>query len=419
MSSVEERALPDASPIAATASAVDGMLPREVVAPASEAELAETLAQASREHSSIVAVGGGTHLCVGNPPQRLDIALSTARMNAIVAYEPADMTVTVQPGVLLRDLRELLEAQRQMLPLDPPGAMDGGATIGGALSANVQGPLRHSHGTARDWVIGMRVALANGTVIKSGGRVVKNVTGYDLHKLFIGALGTLGVITEVTFKLSPRPPVTATVAATFDSAGAAAVFAASATTAGYPMTGCELLCSATARTLGAGDGWCVLVRVEAGERAVARSVADLETLARSAGGSATATDNAAWTAWSSAFAPRGVAMHVSVLPSDLPPLLAELDEAFGDQAAMSATASAGLIRLHLPDDSGADAIARAREIAGRHGASTVVVAAPSDVKAAIGDVFGPPRPDISIMRRLKDEYDSQRVLAPGRFVGGI
>jgi glycolate oxidase FAD binding subunit len=86
---------------------------------------------------------------------------------------------------------------------------------------------------------------------------------------------------------------------------------------------------------------------------------------------------------------------------------------------MSATASAGLIRLHLPNDSGADAIARAREIAGRHGASTVVVAAPSDVKAAIGDVFGPTRPDIAIMRRLKDEYDSQRVLAPGRFVGGI
>ena len=182
----------------------DGYVPKAVVLPASVQEIQDVLRFASKKALSVIPAGAGTKLGIGNLPQKVDIVLATTRLNGVVEYEPADLTVTVEAGIRLANLQGELAEHRQYLPLDP--AYSDRCTIGGIVSANASGSLRLQHGTARNQVLGLRVVHANGTVVKSGGKVVKNVAGYDLNKLYIGAFGTLGIVTEVTLKLSPIPP---------------------------------------------------------------------------------------------------------------------------------------------------------------------------------------------------------------------
>ena len=177
---------------------VDGQSPDIAVAPTTIGELQSVLVEANNVGISVVPIGGGTHLGAGNAPASYDVALSLVGMSGIIAHEPADLTVTVEPGLPLANLQAALAEHGQFLPLDPP--CEPAATIGGVLAANAFGPLRHAYGTSRDWLIGIRVVHADGSVSKSGGRVVKNVTGYDMHKLYVGSLGTLGVIAEATLK---------------------------------------------------------------------------------------------------------------------------------------------------------------------------------------------------------------------------
>jgi glycolate oxidase FAD binding subunit len=150
----------------------------------------------------LVPLGGGTKAERFTLPKNFTI-ISTQRLNNVLEYAPDDMTITVQAGITLAKLAGVLAQNHQRLPLDPPSMNE--ATVGGVLAANDSGPIRYARGTARDWVIGMRAVLGEGTIVKSGGKVVKNVAGYDLHKLMIGSMGSLGVIAEVTFKLTPIP----------------------------------------------------------------------------------------------------------------------------------------------------------------------------------------------------------------------
>src|SRR3954464_14425830 len=164
--------------------------------------------------------GGGTRISLGFPPRAADLVVQTAKLNEIVEYEPADLTVTVQAGMRMAELQARLRAEGQMLALDPAAADR--ATIGGLIAANASGPLRLLYGTARDLVIGTRVVNADGVISKAGGRVVKNVAGYDLNKLYVGSLGTVGVIVELSFKLHPLPQAQGLLLASFGSAEDAA-----------------------------------------------------------------------------------------------------------------------------------------------------------------------------------------------------
>ncbi len=193
----------------------DGYVPKAVVLPASVQEIQDVLRFASKKALSVIPTGAGTKLGIGNLPQKVDIVLATTRLNSVVEYEPADLTVTVEAGIRLATLQAELAQHRQFLPLDPP--YSDRCTIGGIVSANTSGSLRLRHGTARNQVLGLRVVHANGSVVKSGGKVVKNVAGYDLNKLYIGAFGTLGIVTEVTLKLSPIPPREAILTAGFEN----------------------------------------------------------------------------------------------------------------------------------------------------------------------------------------------------------
>ena len=185
------------------AHAVDGVVPSAVVAPDSVESLSAIVKTASEQGYTVIPRGGGTKMDFGHPPARADIVVSLARMNRIVSHEPADQTATAEAGITMAGLQAGLGERGQYLPLDPPHGDAG--TLGGALATNASGVLRTSFGTARDMVIGVRVVQADGTIVKSGGRVVKNVAGYDLNKLYIGSLGTLGILAEVNLKLQPLP----------------------------------------------------------------------------------------------------------------------------------------------------------------------------------------------------------------------
>ena len=195
--------------------AFDGYVPKAVVLPASVQEMQDVLQFAVKQGVSVMPAGAGTKLGIGNLPQKVDVVLATTHLNSVVEYEPADLTVTVEAGIRLADLQTELARHRQYLALNPPYADR--CTIGGIVATNASGSLRLRHGTARNQVLGLRVVRADGTVVKSGGKVVKNVAGYDLNKLYIGAFGTLGIITEVTLKLSPIPVRQAILTADFQN----------------------------------------------------------------------------------------------------------------------------------------------------------------------------------------------------------
>ncbi len=195
------------------ADAVGGAVPSLVVSPGDEAEVASVLSAASARGLAVVARGGGTKIDWGSPPERCDVVLSTARIEGIVDHEPADLVCVVRAGTTLSSLQETLASApgfRQRLMLDPP--QDAGATIGGVVATAASGPLRTRFGTPRDLVIGASFVLSDGTAGRSGGKVVKNVAGFDVAKLLVGSLGTLAVITEVAFRLHPLPAASRTVA---------------------------------------------------------------------------------------------------------------------------------------------------------------------------------------------------------------
>ena len=192
---------------------IDGCIPKAVILPASVQEIQDVFQFAAKQDLSVMPAGAGTKLGIGNLPPKVDVVLSTTHLNSVIEYEPADLTVTVEAGIRLSDLQTELAKHRQFLALNPPYAER--CTIGGIVATNTSGPFRLRHGTARNQVLGLRVVHANGTVVKSGGKVVKNVAGYDLNKLYIGAFGTLGIITEVALKLSPIPTRQAILATQF------------------------------------------------------------------------------------------------------------------------------------------------------------------------------------------------------------
>src|SRR5438876_7173269 len=181
--------------------AVDGVLPRFAVIPETVDQVSQIVALANEQGLTLITRGGGSRLNLGGIPERFDILLETTKLTRLLEHEAPDLTCHVEAGITLAELQAKLATKGQRLALDPPDAQQ--ATIGGILASNASGPKRLRYGTARDMVIGLRVVQARGEVARSGGSVVKNVAGYDLNKLYIGSLGTLGIIVEVNFKLQP------------------------------------------------------------------------------------------------------------------------------------------------------------------------------------------------------------------------
>jgi glycolate oxidase FAD binding subunit len=403
---------------------VDGLLPSTVMRPKDADDAARDLHACDQVPAAVVVWGGGTQMRLGAPSRRYEVAFSTERMTRLLEYEPADLTCRVEAGMRLSDLQATLRAQGQRLPLDPPHPER--ATVGGMVAANTNGLTRGRHGTVRDWVIGIAVAYPFGKVARAGGKVVKNVAGYDLMKLHIGALGTLGVVAEVNFKVQARPEAEAMLLAHFEAPGPALEVGLKlarqylAPAACIVLDGGSELLPPPRTGEGRGGGpaqWALALKMEGYAREVdaARDVA--VRFIREAGGILEEPEisPAFWDAardWS-APADDGVVLRAIVPLTSSQLLMA----AVPPDARVLAQPASGVVDVRVPAPSAVETLSRLRDAAGAEG-QVVVAAAPIAVKQAI-DVWGPPPPGFPIMHALKQALDPNGILNPGRFVGGI
>jgi glycolate oxidase FAD binding subunit len=406
---------------AAEADAVDGVRPELVAEPASVQEASELMRAASRAGLRTVFAGGGSKLGLGNPPERLDLVVSTRRLQRVLEHAAGDLVVKVEAGAGLADLQDALAPAGQWLALDPPEA---GATVGGTVAANASGPRRFRYGTARDLVIGITVVLADGTVAHAGGKVVKNVAGYDLGKLFCGSLGTLGLIAEVTFRLHPRPAAAAVVALAVERPGQVGEAVQRLLRSTLVPSAVELAWPGRGELTVVFEG--IRPGVEAQAATAARMLGEVgEAAVLGPGGTEAALSRLGALPWEKA----EVGVRAAVPPAGLPGALADLGVGprgmgFDRLAAHAGTGvvRAGLRGIDTGDASQVERFARfftaARERLAARGGTLVVTEAPPELKRAV-DVWGPPGDAIELMRRVKRQFDPDRLLAPGRFVGGI
>ncbi len=405
---------------AARALAVDDRAPRYEAAPRDEDEVAATLSWATADRLAVIARGGGTRIDLGNIPRAYDVALSTAHLAGIVEYEPADLTITARAGTPFMTLQAALAENGQFLALDPQ--THPGSTIGGIVATNASGPCRLRYGAARDLVIGTRVVTGSATIARSGGRVVKNVTGYDLNKLYIGSLGTLAVLTEITFKVAPRPPEERTLAVLAPDIGAACALT-------YRLLRSPL--TPTAVEAAPADGGAVRLTIHLGDRTVAldRTVRDITAYAAEVGAGEIAMldEDAARDALdllrAEPIAPEGgVRMRLSVPVGEVAWAWREIESrarAAAIEIDVRASIGVGVLRAAFAGDESALPLVRAlRALAREHLGTLVVERCPTAMKAEI-DVLGEPGDSQVIAQRLKARFDPHGIMAPGRFLGRL
>ena len=375
---------------------VCGVPARFVAAPASTEEAAALVAAA--QDLTVVIRGGGTRLQQGPPPRDLDLIIDTRRLTGVVEHATGDLITVVRAGTPMAELHGL---PGQQLALDAPAV----STAGGTVAANTSGPRRLRYGTARDLLIGITVVRPDGRVAKSGGKVVKNVAGYDLGKLFTGSLGTLGLITECVFRLHPVPVATAVVRATAPVPAfhrlAARVLSA------------QLAPSAIEIDAVPGADPEIAVLLEGTTAGVRERAA---TLARLLDGDIT-TEPPPW--WDTPPWPSGgLALKLTAPLSRVPDLVTA---ALAANLTIRGSAGTGVLHAGAPVGAGAAETARIvaslRAAATAAGGHTVVLSAPDGTRDGL-DMWGPV-PGLDLMRRVKDRFDPDHRFAPGRFVGGI
>jgi glycolate oxidase FAD binding subunit len=400
---------------------IDGVSPRDRVSPTTAEELAAALKAADDAGHAVAPVGGGTQLDLGMPPRRLDQIIETTGLNRVVEYEPADLTVTVEAGMRFAELQQRLAEEGQFLALDPPAAE--GATIGGVIATNASGPLRFAFGTARDLVIGTRVANPGGSLTRAGGRVVKNVAGYDLNKLYVGSLGTLSIIVELSFKLAPIPPAADSVVGQFGDVEAARSVVNGVVHSPLSPLAIELLGPGAAAAAGLPAGNLLVFRVGGYPQAVERQVRDLSALVEKHGGQRV---DASPTTWDDLARMRVTARQRDVVLKAAAPISASatLVDIFatrleGLEPLVWSHAGSGVAYAACnPPTAELLSSLRREVVALGNNASLVIERCPTVLKQAI-DVWGDPGASVSLMRAVKAKLDPKSTLNPGRYVGGI
>ena len=410
-----------------SAYALDGIVPKIVVLPTSVQQVQDVLRFASEHRYSVIPVGAGTKLGIGNIPQKADIVLALTHLNSVVEYEPADLTVTVEAGIRLAALQTELTKNRQFLPLNPPYAER--CTIGGIVATNTSGPLRLRYGTARNQVLGLHVVHASGTVVKSGGKVVKNVAGYDLNKLYIGSYGTLGIITEVTLKLSPLPMRNAIIAAQFQTVQEAV------------RTGLSVVSSQTLPTfinlsvkhpinLFSKDKPTLIIGCGGEPETVTWQLNTVQTLLEQNGAdSVQIVEDETHDSMCNEIQEfpnvvselDNVIVKVNLKRTDIANYL---DENIEDTDKAMVLLGNGVIYFKKPISSGndlqqiANTLTQMRQHAIDVGGNLIIESAPTELKRLI-DVWGPMGSTLSLMKQIKAKFDPNTLLNSGRFVSSI
>nr|WP_246242654.1 FAD-binding oxidoreductase [Flexivirga aerilata] len=385
--------------------AVDGRVPRLVARPGSTEQVSATMRAAHAVGAVTMVRGNGSKLRWGAPATEADLLVDVRGMRTLLEHQPGDLIVRAEAGMPLADLQEQLRASGQRLGVDEPVA---GTTLGGLIASNASGPRRLHTGTVRDLLIGVTVVLADGTVAHSGGKVVKNVAGYDLCKLMTGSFGTLAVVTEATFRLHPAPDASGWATVRVDRDGLEPLLERLCRT--------QLAPAALEIDAPPGDSVTVALLVEGTTAGVPGRLAAARA---EIGDDAELVDDLDWP-WLYPFGTDGdhTGLKITCTLGGVATLTAGATD-----LGLHVRGSAGTGVLYAALPPGADAVEVAaaldtlRPLAADHGGAVVVLDAPRAVRDAV-DVWGPV-PATPIMRRLKDQFDPAALLAPGRFVGGI
>ena len=391
---------------------VAGVQPRFVVEPGTEKELASVLRHANEVGLAVIPRGSGTKLGWGNPPSRADLILSTARLNKILEHAWADLTVTVEAGCTIQKLEDALAQHGQRLALDPLWPEK--ATVGGVLSVNDSGRLRLRFGALRDLIIGVTLALSDGTLASSGGKVVKNVAGYDLPKLATGALGTLGVITRAVFRLHPLPRNARTLSLSTASLEEMQPLI-------LAIQDSKLAHTSLQARVGAHSLPVIDVLFEGTETGISAQETHLKKIAGHL--QVVESPETPWTArqnlWHSSDA--SAISKISVLPASIAETIQAIQrEASSRQlqwkVVMQATGIGGLLLQGAPENLRGSLLQLRAEIE-QDGGSLAVLHRPAALLPI--DTWGQPGDALPLMRAVKQQFDPGNTLNPGRFVGGI
>jgi glycolate oxidase FAD binding subunit len=411
--------------LAAGNEGVPGAPARWVVRPGSTSEVSGVLQVAAELNLHVVVRGAGTKLGWGGVPEAAEILLDLSRLAGVVEHSAGDRVVVVRAGTRLSDLNDELAKADQRLPLDE---MVPGATVGGAVATGTAGPLRLRFGPPRDQLIGVTVVRADGVVAHSGGKVVKNVAGYDLGRLVSGSYGTLAVLTQAAFKLAPRPEARAFVYRPVRSPSEVSDLCRRIKESQLGPAAVEVECpimpqpkvgSNGARLTAVPDRDCMVVLLEGPADGVAARV---ERLGPLLGGDTRATEEPpSW--WGTMpFGPDDVAIQVTTPIGQLfAPVYSLRDAAKGVRVRTFCSPASGTLYAGIAGDTPPDRVAgivdSVRAVATLHGGSCVVLSAPARIRGDL-DMWGPVE-GVALMRALKHEFDPDRRLAPGRFVDGI
>jgi glycolate oxidase FAD binding subunit len=410
---------------------IDDVGPLPVMRPQSPAEIGEIVRRAAAEGQALFPVGGRTMLGLGNPPNRPGWAVDLRGLDQVIDYPARDMTITVQAGITMARLQEILAPENQRLPIDVPCADR--ATLGGVLASNVSGPRRYGHGTLRDYVLGISAVNDLGEEIKAGGRVVKNVAGYDLCKLFVGSLGTLGIITQATLKLRPLPDEQALITLSCPSDAIAGLLDRLHSSRTRPVC-LELLNPPAAQSLrldGDATHWRLVVGYEGNADAirwqmqqVIRELSGVCSLEVRIGATALPGCHALGefllpTDWEDREG--SLSFKVNLLSSATADFCVRAD-ALPARPLLQAHAGNGIVIGHagpgLSLRQAQDMVNGLRELAVKGQGHVVVLRCPAAWKKAIS-VWGPPPGDIALMHAVKEKLDPGHLFNPGRFVDGI
>lgn len=384
------------------------------VYPHTQAELAAVIAWARQNRCAVLPCGSGSKLDWGGLVKGVNIAVSTARLNKLVEHAVGDLTVTAEAGMMFADLQEILGKSGQFLPIDPAYSQQ--ATLGGIIATADSGSLRHRYRGVRDLLLGMTFVRSDGKIAKAGGRVVKNVAGYDLMKLFTGAYGTLGIISQVTFRVYPLPESSGTVILTGETnalAEATQILLSSALT----PTAVDLLSPQLVEKLSLGKGSGLVVRFQSIAESVKQQSARLLEVAEKLGLQGTSCgendEHQLWerlpeTVWDSS-TNSAIICKIGIRPSEAVKAINELPV---QDALIHAGSGLGVLRFETAT---ADTLLQVRRGCEAKGGFLTVLVAPADIKQEL-DVWGYTGSAIDLMRRIKQEFDPENILNRDRFL---
>ncbi|HMV83536.1 MAG TPA: FAD-binding oxidoreductase [Blastocatellia bacterium] len=401
---------------------------RVVAFPHNIEELGEMLKLATDEDWRVIPAGAGDWLTMGNRPVSFHLVVSTARMNRVLEYEPADLTATVEAGCTLADFNRLAVQHRQWIPLDPFGEQN--ATLGGIVATASAGPLRCAYGTPRDWLIGIRVVHPNGSVTKAGGKVVKNVAGYDLCKLYTGSFGSLAVIAEMSFKMRATPAGDKTMVFYGDNAERLCALTLRITDSDVQPSALELIAPSNNPALPIEPNrFALVLRFLNAAETIQSQIADAARIGYDFEHALLSDADAAefWRVYHESETDRqwDFSLRLGALPADLDAVIKDINQLL-PQATLRAHAANGVVRVLAGEDlfEGLQSkrrpkfIAELRKLTQARGGQLLVLRAPESIKDQL-DTWGDVGATARLMRELKNSFDPQGLLSPGRFVAGI